>query len=222
MVGARRGDHRAERLDGRKQPPPEAFRPAAVLGTSESTDEHGECRPALSTTMTGAEMLRWYWLRTELADLARRLGVSSAGGKTELTERLAAVLDGRPPAASTPRRTPGRVQVGGDLTLDTVIPAGQRCSQALRAFFVGHIGPGFTFDAAMRSFIGDNAGATLGDAVAYWSASRGAPPGEIGGQFELNRFTRQWHREHPGGARADLLRAWAAYRATPTDRRGRV
>ena len=178
-------------------------------------------RPPLAPGLTGAELLRWYYLRSELSDFARRLGVSTAGGKQELTARLAAALDGHPLPPRARTTSTGR-QLAGSLTLDTVIPDGQRCSQVLRSFFTAQIGAGFTFDGHMRSFIAENAGATLSDAVAHWHATRNAAPGEIGGQFELNRFTRRWYAEHPGGSRTDLHEAWVLYRSTPTDQRDRA
>lgn len=167
--------------------------------------------------MTGPEFRRWYWLKSELMSFARSLGVSASGSKAELTDRVAAALDGesaRPPARSSRRST----QLGGPLSTATVIPEGQRCSQPLRAWFTEQVGPGFRFDAAMRDFIASSAGtATLGDAVDHWHATRNAPPHEIGAQFEFNRFTRMWYRHHPGEPRAQLLVAWRRYRELPAD-----
>ena len=177
-------------------------------------------RPELTPTLAGAELRRWYFLRDELAAFARRLGVSAAGGKQELTERLAAVLDGRPLPSPTKRATSATDQLEGDLTPDTVIPEGQRCSQHLRAYFQAAIGRQFHFDAEMRSFISGHPGATLADAVDHWHHSRTMSPGPIDPQFELNRFTRQWYLDHPQGSRDDLRVAWIAYRSAPADERG--
>lgn len=175
-------------------------------------------RPDLDATLSGSELRRWYWLRTELADLARSLGISPAGGKIELTERLAAALDGQAVPGPT-RRTSRVTQLEGPLTDATVLPPGQRCSQALREFFGARVGAGFAFDDAMRSFIATGAGRTLGDAVDHWYATRSAPRPEIGPQFELNRFTRTWHQDHPDGTRSELLVAWRAHRVLPVDGR---
>ena len=55
----------------------------------------------MSAALSGAELLRWYWLKTELVGLARQLSVSGSGSKVELTARLVALLDGQPlPAAA--------------------------------------------------------------------------------------------------------------------------
>ena len=104
-----------------------------------------------------------------------------------------------------------------------MIPAGQRCSQELRAWFKERIGPDFHFDAEMRAFFaGADGTQTLAGAVEHWHRTRGSVPGEIGTQFEYNRFTRAWHSAHPGGTREALLAAWTLYRSRPVDERGRA
>lgn len=177
-------------------------------------------RPALCEVTTGAELARWYWLKAELIGHARDLGIVTTGSKAVLTERIAAYLDGRTPApAGTRRRATASTQLSGPLDADTVIPAGQRASRALRAYFVDAVGPSFRFDEAMRTYIADGAGMTLGDAVDHWYATRDRPRTEIGAQFEFNRFIRDWHRDHPSGTAAEARAAWARYRSLPVDRR---
>ena len=167
--------------------------------------------------MTEFEFRRWYWLREELVAFARVLGVSPAGSKRELADRIADALAGRPIRRVTTART--GVQLEGPLTESTVIPVGQRSTQLLREWFEERIGPRFRFDATMREYLAGG-GATLGDAVAHWHASRGGGPKPLEPQFELNRFTRAWHAEHPGGTRDELLAAWRVYRALPVEARG--
>ncbi|AWB87618.1 DUF6434 domain-containing protein [Mycetocola zhujimingii] len=180
-------------------------------------------RPPLSDALTGTEFRRWYWLKDELVAFARVRGIRSSGGKDELAERIAASLDGSSaPATDRPVRKATR-QLAPPLTSDTVIPAGQRCSQVLREWFAAEIGPAFHFDAAMREFIANADGTvTLTDAVTAWHASRDTGPKEIGAQFEFNRFTRRWHEEYPEGSRAERLEAWREYRALPVDERDRA
>lgn len=176
-------------------------------------------RPTLDERLSAAELRRWYWLRSELVVLARSLGITAAGGKIELTDRLCAVLDGHPREAATPRRLTG-AQLLGPLDDQTVIPPGQRCSEHLRRFFIARVGPSFRFDAATRDFIRASTGLTLGDAVRHWRATRTVDgPPDIAPQFELNRFTRDWCRDHPGGSRQGLAAAWLAHRSLPAELR---
>jgi len=177
-------------------------------------------RPPLSACTSGAQLRRWYWTLAELTVMARALGVPLGGGKQALTERLAAALDGEQAVPPPPREATGG-QLSAPVAFDTVLPPGQRCSQVLRDFFQREVGPGFVFDAAMRSFIAEGAGRTLGDAVEHWHATREAAgrPAPIGAQFELNRFLRRRRGTHPGEGRDAALAAWREYRSRPLEER---
>lgn len=181
-------------------------------------DESRDIRPPITAVRTGAELRRWYWLRTELAELAGVLGLPRRGGKEELLERAAAVLDGAPPPSPAPRRAAGP-QLEDPVGPGTVIPPGQRCSQVLRRFFAAQIGPHFRFDEHMREFVAHGAGRALGEAVQHWYRTRVTPAGPIGEQFEFNRFTRAWFAEHPGGSQAECRAAWQRHRDLPVDQR---
>ncbi|KGM03333.1 DUF6434 domain-containing protein [Cellulomonas cellasea] len=179
-------------------------------------------RPDLTPALSGEELQRWYWLREELAGLARTLGVRASGSKQELTGRLVAALDGHvapAPSAGRAARRPTPRPLTQPLSDATELPLGQRCSQELRGYLAARIGPGFRFDAHLRELIGSRAGLTLGEVVAHWHATRDSPLQEIGAQFELNRFLRAWHAAHPGRSHAEALDAWRAYRALPVDAR---
>lgn len=179
-----------------------------------------ETRPALSPALSGAEVTRWYWTLAELTALARTMGVPRGGGKAALTRRLCAALDGAPVTAPVPRAPAGR-QLAAPVSADTVIPPGQRCSQVLRAYFIDQVGPAFTFDEFMRTFVAAAAGRTLGEAVAHWHATRAqaAQHRPIGAQFELNAFLRQHRRRNPGASRQEALAAWQEHRSRPVDQR---
>ncbi|GAA1089502.1 DUF6434 domain-containing protein [Kitasatospora arboriphila] len=189
-------------------------------GDGDTTTAGHEPRPPLTAALSGAELLRWYWTLEELTALAREMGVRRGGGKPALTAGLAAALDGGPlPDAPPPRPARTARQLAAPVDGDTVIPAGQRCSQVLRAWFTAQIGPSFHFDAHMRAFVAENAGRTLADGVGHWHATRAeaAEPQEVGAQFEFNRFLRSWHAEHPAGTRDEALDAWRAHRSRPRD-----
>lgn len=180
-------------------------------------------RPALLADLPGSEFGRWYWLKKELEDFARSLGLSTAGSKTLLTARIRSHLDGTPFAEPPSRRAGPSAQLTGELSHRTVIPAGHRCTQPIRAWFEEQVGPAFRFDAAMRDFFAAaNGTQTLADALAHWHARRDRGPQQIDGQFEYNRFTRAWRRDHPTGGRAELLAAWWNYRNRPIDARGLI
>lgn len=182
------------------------------------TDEN---RPGLTVDLTGTELLRWYWLKEELTDFARRLDIRATGDKELLVQRIAARLDGVPFAEPQLAKRATRAQLGGPLTSATVIPKGQRCSQVIRAWFIEQVGASFGFDAEMRAFFVHTDGTqTMQDALDRYRATREQGPKPIDAQFEYNRFTRAWHEANPAGPREDLLHAWQRYRERPVDQRG--
>lgn len=182
-----------------------------------------EKRPELTGNLSGSELLRWYWLKDELSEFARHLGVRATGGKDILVQRIAAKLDGI--EFVEPQRVPRKsgVQLSGTLTAETLIPVGQRCSQVVRAWFVDQVGPSFGFDAEMRAyFAGTDGTRTMQDALDHYLVTRNQGVKDIDAQFEYNRFTRAWHEANPAGERAELLHAWQEYRSRPVDQRGRA
>lgn len=180
-------------------------------------------RPPLDSHISTEEFQRWYWLKTELTEFARLLGVRVSGGKELLTARIAAKLDGREFIEPSAPKGGERRQLSGPLAPETVIPIGQRCSQVVRAWMTEQAGDGFHFDAEMRAFLAESDGTkTMQDALDHWRATRSQTQRDIDPQFEYNRFTRSWHEDHPDESRDALLAAWQEYRARPIDERGRA
>lgn len=181
-----------------------------------------EARPPARSDMSAAEFRRWYWLKTELRAFAAQLGVSAAGSKEQIADRIAAALDGHPDEVSAAPPTAARRstrQLTAPLNLDDVVPPGQRCTALVRQFMVDQVGTGFRFDAHMRQFFAHPEGRTLADAVALWRDTRDAPPPAIGRQFEYNTFVRAYRESHPGASHQQVVAAWRSYRDTPVDQR---
>lgn len=180
-------------------------------------------RPSLTTDLSEKEFLRWYWLKAELEVFAREIEVRATGSKELLAARISAALAGRIFEEQTPARRPQSRQLSAPLSHTTIVPAGQRSSQVVRAWMLEQIGPGFHFDAEMREFFAQSDGTkTMQNAVEHFYATRDLGNRSIDDQFEYNRFTRAWHLKYPSGSREELLEAWRAYRNTPSDERGMI
>jgi SAP domain-containing new25/Domain of unknown function (DUF6434) len=180
-------------------------------------------RPALTRDLNATEFLRWYWLKVELCSFARTVGLSATGSKQEVTARIAACLEGKTPPDPPTRQSKAAEQLQGPLTLETVIPPGQRATQVLREFFQREVGSGFRFTGPIRTFIAESQGdRTLGEAIALYQSGRGQKTEVIASQFELNRFTRTFHEQHAGATAKEVRAAWIRYRSLPVDQRGCV
>lgn len=180
-------------------------------------------RPELTSDLPETEFLRWYWLKEELEQFARESGIRATGSKDLLAARISASLAGRKFVEPTSAKRAAGRQLSGALLPSTIIPAGQRSSQVVRAWMLEQLGPSFHFDAEMREFFAQSDGTrTMQDAVDHFRSTRDQSDKSIDGQFEYNRFTRAWHQDHPEGSREDLLESWRAYRNTPIGERGRA
>lgn len=185
-------------------------------------------RPMLASKLCGDELKRWYWLKQELIQFARALGVDASGGKLEIMERVCARLDGRSQPHTACHSGPApfvhvvrKMQAGVRLRESDLIPGPPCLGTRTRAFFLAHVGPQFHFNGHMRKFLKDNAGKrTMADAIAHWHATKDVAPVEIAAQFEYNRFMRGWKEKKKLGMVSGSLtarEAWFQYKQKPRD-----
>ena len=173
-------------------------------------------RPAFSRQLSASEFQRWYWLKSELVDACRLLGVSPTGSKPDLSARIAAALSGGGVPNVAPRRVRG--EMPERFTLETRIGNGWRCNPALGTFLRAHAGRRFRFNATVRTFVHTQVGAPVSAIVACYRASvaPGAVKPALPPQLEYNRHMQLYAQEHPGATRAEVLSAWRARRARPS------
>ena len=172
-------------------------------------------RPKLDMQISAADFTAYYWLKDELLDFCRQQGLSTAGPKIELTERITIFLDtGEKTRPTSKSRQQGKMPT--QFTRDTVIGRGWRCSQALRAFFEQEIGPQFRFNGVMRDLIkSDGVGKSLQQAIDAWHLAQSQPRTEkkIAPQFEYNAHIREFMKQNSGTSLQDAIAAWKEKKA---------
>ncbi len=180
-------------------------------------------RPPIESVKSGAELKDWYWLKTEVMNHARMLGVSTTGGKFEIIDRIADRLDGKtqPPARRTGVAPKG---AGFDwhsaaLTAKTIITPNYRNTQNVRRFFIAEIGRHFSFNIAFMAWMKANAGKTLGDAAEEWKrvhalVKAGHKP-DIPFHNQFNAYTRAFMEDNPGHSMDDVRHFWKLKRSLP-------
>lgn len=175
-------------------------------------------RPPLTPSIAVNDFQDYYWLKEELVTFCRQVGISTAGGKQAISERIVAFLNHAPVPEPVPAgrgKKSKAAEIPQSLTPETVIGPGWRCNEALRAFFTSQIGPQFHFNGAMRDFIYNGQGKTLAEAVAAWHESQAADRAEteIAPQFEYNRHMREFFKAYPDQDRSAAIAAWNAKKA---------
>jgi hypothetical protein len=183
----------------------------------------GPQRPHIESVKSGASLKDWYWLKTEAMNHARILGLSTAGGKFEIIDRIAHFLDGKVPAK--PRKSgPALKGAGFDwhgapLSHETIITAGYRNTQNVRRFFIAEIGRHFSFNIAFMAWMKANAGKTLGDAATEWNRAHalvkaGQKP-DIPFHNQFNAYVRAFFEDNPDRSMDEARRFWKLKRSLP-------
>ncbi|MGL4489381.1 MAG: DUF6434 domain-containing protein [Rhizobiaceae bacterium] len=182
-------------------------------------------RPPIETVKSSAELKDWYWLKTEVMNHARMLGLSTSGGKFEIIDRIADFLDGKPGSVARPRRTGVVSKVKGldwhsaSLSSATIITANYRNTQNVRRFFIATIGRHFSFNIAFMAWMKANVGKTLGEAAEEWMrvhalVKAGQKP-DIPFHNQFNAYTRAFIEDNPGRSMDDVRHFWKLKRSLP-------
>jgi Domain of unknown function (DUF6434)/SAP domain-containing new25 len=180
-------------------------------------------RPPMERVKTGAALKDWYWLKTEVTNHARMLGVPANGAKFEIIDRIADHLDGKvlakPRRAGPPFKGLGFDWHGAPLKRSTVITPDYRNTQNVRRFFIAEIGRHFSLNIAFMAWMKANAGKTLGDAASEWNRARalvkaGQKP-DIPFHNQFNAYVRAFFEDNPGRSMDEARHFWKLKRSRP-------
>lgn len=167
-------------------------------------------RPVLDHHLHSETFREYYYLKEELIAFCRAEGLSTAGGKVELTDRIAHFLDtGEKKKPEGPKKK--KANGVGTITAESRIEADFVCSEKHRAFFKGEIGSSFSFSVAFQKWLKENAGKTYRDAInAYHQIVEDRKKGKtaIDRQFEYNTYIRDFFNDNGGKSLDDAIRCW--------------
>jgi SAP domain-containing new25/Domain of unknown function (DUF6434) len=211
---------------------------------SQQNNEQETLRPDLTRSISIEDFCNYYWLKEELQDFCRQYGISTRGGKIEISKRIERFLmagfviqadransrlsipigRSRPDTSPWVQKSASPERYDTSLGPDTLIPPNFKCTQENRAFFESIIGSQFHFSVYMQDFFKQNVGKTYQDAIDAWYAEEARKKDksykkEIAPQFEYNRFTRDFFNDpkNKGKTHQDAIAAWKIKRSRPGD-----
>ena len=166
-------------------------------------------RPDLDITLDGKTFREYYYLKEELVDFCRKHNLQAAGGKLELTDRIAEFLDTGKRSSEThiKRKSPSVVEI----TLDTVIESNFVCSEKHRAFYKEHIGKSFSFNVLFQKWLKNNAGKTYRESIdAYYQILEDKKKNKttIDRQFEYNTYIRDFFTDNKDKNLEQAIKCW--------------
>ncbi len=169
-------------------------------------------RPMLSTELECGKFLEYYYLKEELTGFCRENGISTAGGKQDITKRVAHFLKTGERLSASVKKT-NHAGNADELTLDSIIDNNFVCSEKHRQFFESVIGSGFSFNVVFQKYLKANAEKTYSDAVNAWYKIRedkknNKGTSKIESQFEYNTYIRDFFNDNKDRPLKEAVKCW--------------
>jgi hypothetical protein len=184
-------------------------------------------RPSINEIETGEELKRWYWLKKELVDFCKRTNLSYVGPKFDILERIANVLDygkSNTLPLSQPKKPTSKFDWSKSiLSLDTVITDNYTNGPNTRNFFKQHCGEKFHFSIPFMTFMKNNSGKTLNDAIIEWRRLYNLSKDKnfksvIPQGNQYNKYIRDFFADNPTMTITQARHFWKLKRSLPLGR----
>ena len=181
-------------------------------------------RPKLDKSISTSDFKNHYWLKEELIAFCKEIGISSNGGKLEITARIIHYLDnGEIPFFPVSKEKKSYSTFDwNNATLDkeTIITDNYKNTENVRSFFCKTIGLHFKFNVAFMDWMKANTGKTLDDACTEWTniskqKKEKTIKTDIAPQFEYNTFIRDFLLDNPQQNLKDAINCWNIKRQMP-------
>lgn len=178
-------------------------------------------RPILNKNISVKDFNEFYWLKQELVDFCRTLGISTSGGKIEIADRIRHYLSTGtiPITESSKFKSISKFNWNKEaLTKSTIITDNYKTTYNVRNFYLKEIGPHFALNVIFIKWLKENSGKTLGDAIIEWNKIYNLKKdksyvSEIGPQFEYNRYMRAFLNDNPELSSKDAMKYWKLKRS---------
>ena len=173
-------------------------------------------RPALNKEISCTDFNEFYWLKQELIDFCKIVGISTSGGKIEIANRTRHYLSTGEVRSSERKKVENQSNFDWNkekLTTETIITNSYKNGENVRDFFTQEIGAHFSFNVIFMKWVKENVGKNLGAAIIEWKRINDLKKdknyvSEIDPQFEYNRYMRAFLNDNPGFSSQDAMKHW--------------
>jgi len=183
-------------------------------------------RPKLDKNITLEDFKNYYWLKEELVNFCRELGINKTGGKLDIVYRIEKYLvTGETITMPEKKKTNSKFDWNtANLDLNTLITDNFKCTENVRNFFKKAIGDYFKFNVPFMKWTKANTEMTLRDAMEKWKEIERLQKDrnhktEIAPQFEYNTYIRDFMEDNPKRSIKDAINCWNMKRNLPGARK---
>ena len=178
-------------------------------------------RPELNKKISLKSFKDFYWLKVELVNFCREVGISSSGGKIEIANRISEYLKtGKITTRTRPKKTK-LPKSSEPITKNAVLGIEYRTYKEKKEFLQSVIGKQFHFTVHLLGYFKQNAGKkTYGDLIDEWHKEQKLKKDpnfvkEISPQFEYNIYIRDFMKANPDKTRGDAIKHWKIKKSKP-------
>ena len=181
-------------------------------------------RPDFKQIKNGAEFNNWYWLKKEMIEICRTLGLPMIGSKFQLRDRIMYALDNKgalkPEVKIKPKSRFNWAKA--PLTPETVITDNVSFGPNFKNFMLGQVGKKYVCHIDFQAWVKSNPGKTLADAVAQWNAfeQRNQSPDfqtQIKPHNMYNQYTRDFLKDNPNLSTKEARICWLIRKEMPME-----
>ena len=178
-------------------------------------------RPNLNKSISIKDFKDFYWLKVELVDFCREIGISSSGGKIEIANRITEYLETGKVVKITAIRKPKLPKPTEPITKETIIGIEYRTYKEKKEFLQSVIGNQFHFTIHLLDYFKNNTGKkTYDDLINEWYKEQELKKDpnfikEIAPQFEYNAYIRDFMKDNPNKTRNDAIKYWKIKKSKP-------
>ncbi len=181
-------------------------------------------KPILNKTISIKDFKDNYWLKKELIDFCREIGINQSGGKLDIVARIERFLEtGEVITVSSQKKSETSSNFdwnNEELNLSIVITDSYKNTENVRNFFKKSIGKHFRFNVEFMNWMKSNVGKTLEDAAVEWREialrkKNNSGKKVIAPQFEYNTYIRDFLADNPSLSIKDAIKSWKIIRDMP-------
>ena len=178
-------------------------------------------RPILDKKINTKDFNDFYWLKSELMNFCREIGISSSGGKIEIANRISDYLETGKITKKASTKKPKLPKATQPITNETVIGIEYRTYKEKKVFLKSVIGNKFHFTINLLDYFKKNTGKrTYGDLIKEWYKEQELKKDpnfvkEIAPQFEYNTYIRDFMKDNPNKTRNDAIKYWKIKKSKP-------
>lgn len=172
-------------------------------------------RPSLNEKVSLDDFQNFYWLKEELINFYRVMGINTTGGKIDITNRIKTFLStGTIIKSVEKKKTNSKFNWNNsELRSTTTITDNYKNTENVRSFMIEQIGKHFYFNTAFMNWAKSNIGKSLGDAIVEWKRIYKLKKDknyktDIAPQFEYNTYIRDFLADSSDKNSKEAIKFW--------------